>query len=185
MAQILNPVNGFRGQLQADGKTVKNHMSLNRQIIKQKEEEVKQKLETAGLPKSKLKKSAVYFEQMRGKCQSSTKMSNQRYRDLPLLPARSQDRKKSRRLLSATQLSALAAKLLLLHSRPLQTSTKNRNELLVLINEKFWTLKWKLLLTNKILKTTRTKLTKINNKITKTSARYPSTSLSTKLMLKL
>ena len=41
MAAVINPVNGHRGQLLADGKQVKNHMALNRQVIKQKEEEVK------------------------------------------------------------------------------------------------------------------------------------------------
>jgi hypothetical protein len=38
MAELLNPVNGFRGQQQKDGKQVKNHMAQNRIAIQQKQQ---------------------------------------------------------------------------------------------------------------------------------------------------
>ena len=60
---------------------MKNHMSLNRQIIKQKEEEVKARLESANQPKSKLKHFAVYFEQMKGKFRQNTKTCSQSFKD--------------------------------------------------------------------------------------------------------
>ena len=34
MAALLNPVNGYRGMLEAQGKEVKNHMNDNKRIIK-------------------------------------------------------------------------------------------------------------------------------------------------------
>jgi uncharacterized protein (DUF3084 family) len=72
-------------------------MSLNRQIIKQKEEEVKSRLETANQPKSKLENFAVYFDQTKGKSLQNTKTFSQNFNDLPLRHGESQ--KKSKKLL--------------------------------------------------------------------------------------
>ena len=44
MAAIINPVNGYRGMLEANGKEVKNHMIENRKLIKEKEEIKKREL---------------------------------------------------------------------------------------------------------------------------------------------
>ena len=43
MASVINPVNGYRGQMEASGKTVKNHAAENRAALKQKQEEFAKK----------------------------------------------------------------------------------------------------------------------------------------------
>ena len=45
MADFLNPVNGYRGQLALQGKTPKDHRKENLKLIQQKAEEVKRKEE--------------------------------------------------------------------------------------------------------------------------------------------
>lgn len=55
MAAIINPVNGYRGMLEANGKEVKNHMIENRKLIKEKEELKKREFEEASQIKSKRK----------------------------------------------------------------------------------------------------------------------------------
>ena len=42
---VLNPLNGYRGALAAQGKTVKNHMKEQRELLKRKTEENQQKRE--------------------------------------------------------------------------------------------------------------------------------------------
>jgi hypothetical protein len=59
MAAIINPVNGYRGMLEANGKEVKNHMIENRKLIKEKEELKKREFEEASQIKSKLKGSLM------------------------------------------------------------------------------------------------------------------------------
>ena len=59
-------------------------MALNRQVIRQKEEELKQKLEFADQPKSKSEFAVyLYFYQMREKFPLGTKTSSLRSKDLP------------------------------------------------------------------------------------------------------
>ena len=59
MADVINPVNGYRGQLELYGMTPKDHRKENLNFIKQKQEEIKQKMEESLKPKPepfKLKK---------------------------------------------------------------------------------------------------------------------------------
>ena len=59
IADYLNPVNGYRGQMELCGMTPKDHRKDNLKYIKSKQEEVKSKLEEAQKPKPepfKLKK---------------------------------------------------------------------------------------------------------------------------------
>ena len=65
-------------------------MALNRQVIKQKEEELKQRMESANQTKSKLKVRGLFLHQMRGKFHLSTKASNLRFKDHQLLTEESQ-----------------------------------------------------------------------------------------------
>jgi len=113
---------------------------MNRQIIKQKEEEVKSRLESANQPKSKLLKSAVYFDQMRGKFQQSIKTSSLNFRDPQLRLGESQ-KKNLKVLLLEIQQPKSWVRGQLSHSPRLPTSTKNRNEPLALTNVEFWILK--------------------------------------------
>lgn len=46
MADILNPVNGYRGSLQRNGIKPKNHMQQNRTALRKKEEEMREKEES-------------------------------------------------------------------------------------------------------------------------------------------
>jgi hypothetical protein len=43
MAQLINPVNGYRGQLQSEGKQLKNHMAQNKQALSKQAEEFQRK----------------------------------------------------------------------------------------------------------------------------------------------
>jgi len=47
MAAIINPVNGYRGMLEASGKEVKNHMIENRKLLKELEETKRKEFEEA------------------------------------------------------------------------------------------------------------------------------------------
>lgn len=42
---LLNPLNGYRGKLEAQGKQVKNHFVQNKLALKKKEEQFSQKSE--------------------------------------------------------------------------------------------------------------------------------------------
>jgi hypothetical protein len=42
---FLNPLNGYRGQLAHQGKEVKDHRVLNREMLRKKTEEVKKRQE--------------------------------------------------------------------------------------------------------------------------------------------
>jgi hypothetical protein len=46
MADILNPVNGYRGNLQRNGIKPVNHMQKNRTALRKKEEEMREKEES-------------------------------------------------------------------------------------------------------------------------------------------
>lgn len=59
IADILNPVNGYRGQMELSGMTPKDHRKENLKFIKQKQEELKHRMEEELKPKPepfKLKK---------------------------------------------------------------------------------------------------------------------------------
>ena len=59
IADILNPVNGYRGQLELCGQTPKDHRKDNFAFIKQKQEQLRQRMEEQARPKPepfKLKK---------------------------------------------------------------------------------------------------------------------------------
>ena len=47
IADCLNPLNGYRGQLQAQGKEVKNHMKQNRQALRKTADDFNKKREVA------------------------------------------------------------------------------------------------------------------------------------------
>ena len=53
MASVINPVNGYRGQLEAQGKTVKNHMADNKAALRQKQLEFEARQASANAPKGK------------------------------------------------------------------------------------------------------------------------------------
>ena len=46
---ILHPLNGYRGKLEAQGKQVTNHIKQNRISLKSKEQEFSKKQETASV----------------------------------------------------------------------------------------------------------------------------------------
>ena len=52
MADIINPVNGYRGMLALSGQTPKDHRKDNINFIKSKQEEVKRQIEDATKPKA-------------------------------------------------------------------------------------------------------------------------------------
>jgi hypothetical protein len=56
IAQILNPTNGYRGQLEKKGIKPKNHISENRAALKKKEAEIKERQEAMNLTTSKWRK---------------------------------------------------------------------------------------------------------------------------------
>lgn len=71
IADILNPINGFRGHMELCGMTPKDHRKDNLKFIKQIQEEVKSKMDEQAKPKPepfKLKK----FQNVQSKLQLAT-----------------------------------------------------------------------------------------------------------------
>ncbi len=54
IADFLNPVNGYRGQLELQGKKPKDHKKENFKLLKQKEEEVQKQIEEKSKSKGEL-----------------------------------------------------------------------------------------------------------------------------------
>ena len=57
IAQILNPTNGYRGQLEKQGIKPKDHISENRAALKKKQTEIKEKQEAMNQTTSKWRKT--------------------------------------------------------------------------------------------------------------------------------
>lgn len=54
IAEFLNPVNGYRGKLELQGKKPKDHRKENLKLLKQKEQEVQKQLDEESKPKGEL-----------------------------------------------------------------------------------------------------------------------------------